>query len=116
MIIAVILGVSFIVSTRETSIFNTLDRSSIYNFNNIKTNQDRVDFLKQFGWEVEEDPIEIMEIRIPKEFDKVYQSYNELQKEVGLDLEKYKGRRVKRYTYKVLNHPSSKDVEVRGNI
>ena len=75
-----------------------------------------MDFLKQFGWEVEEDPIEIMEIRIPKEFDKVYQSYNELQKEVGLDLEKYKGRRVKRYTYKVLNHPSSKDVEVRGNI
>ena len=32
-------------------------------------------------------------------------SYNELQRNQGLDLSKYRGREVKRYTYKVKNFP-----------
>ena len=62
-------------------------------------------FLQQFGWEVEEEPEEEVKIRIPSDFDKVMNSYNELQKQGGLDLSKYRGKEVTRYTYKVTNYP-----------
>ncbi|MBZ4645313.1 MAG: hypothetical protein PWR27_181 [Petroclostridium sp.] len=115
-VLLIVLAVSILVKTREAGILNTLQKEITYNFSNIKTNEDRINFLKQFGWEIEEKPIEIMELQIPKEFDQVYSNYNEIQKEIGLDLEKYKGKRVKRYTYKVLNHPTNKNDEVRANI
>lgn len=65
----------------------------------------RLDFLAQFGWEVNEDPIEVGEIIIPQEFNAVYRSYNELQLEQGFDLAAYSGKRVKRWTYTVTNYP-----------
>ena len=66
----------------------------------------RIDFLKQFGWEVREDPLEVSEIIIPMEFNAVYQSYNELQLKQGFDLTAYGGKRVKRWTYAVTNYPN----------
>lgn len=45
------------------------------------------------------EPFEIVEVVIPREFDKVYQRYNELLKVGGYDLDGYKGRRCLRYTY-----------------
>ena len=43
-------------------------------------NEQRIDFLKQFGWEVEQEPVSIEEIVIPQQFNQVYERYNELQK------------------------------------
>lgn len=70
-------------------------------FKNVETNDDRVEFLKKFGWEVEVEPREITEVVIPQKFDAIYEKYNMLQIGEGLDLEKYKGKSVKRYTYLV---------------
>ncbi len=42
---------------------------------------------------------------VPESFDKVYLGYNEMQKEQGLNLAKYQGKTVTRYTYKVTNYP-----------
>jgi len=78
---------------------------SQYNFEKIKTPEDVVEFLHQFGWEVEGEPIEEVTMKIPAEFDKVMNAYNELQKNQGLDLSKYKGKQVTRYTYKITNYP-----------
>ena len=72
-------------------------------FKNISTNEDRIAFLKKYGWEVEPEAKEITEVTIPGKFDQVYRQYNELQTGEGLDLEKYKGKSVKRYTYLVTN-------------
>ena len=72
----------------------------------LKTNEDRTALLKECGWEIEEEPVEFIEVRIPDKFDGVYGQYNEIQKRQGLDLEKYSGKRVMRYTYKISNHPS----------
>lgn len=80
------------------------DSPSEIRFDKIKTASDRVDFLSQFGYTVEETPIEECEVTIPKEFDKVFAAYNELQKGEGLDLGRYKGRSVMRYTYKITNY------------
>ncbi len=74
-------------------------------FDKIKSDSDRVSFLSQFGYTVEETPIESVEVTVPKDFDKVFAAYNELQKENGLDLGRYKGKKVMRYTYKVTNYP-----------
>lgn len=74
-------------------------------YNKIKTNEDRINFLAQFGWQVENEPLEEETVKIPKEFDDVLNSYNKIQKHQGLDLNKYSGKEVQRYTYKVTNYP-----------
>lgn len=66
---------------------------------------ERLAFISQFGWQVEEDPVEVAEIVVPSEFDEVYEKYNAIQKTQNLDLSLYSGKRVKRWTYAVLNYP-----------
>ena len=83
--------------------------SETVRFDKVKTDTDRVGFLSQFGYTVEETPIESVEVTIPDEFDKVFATYNELQKQVGLDLGRYKGKKVMRYTYKVTNYDGYSD-------
>ena len=61
---------------------------------NIKTNEDRIMFLGQFGVTVDPTALEEEEIKIPDTFDKVYMGYNEIQRAQGLDLSKYKNKKV----------------------
>ena len=86
-----------------------------YNYTKVRTNEERIEFLSQFGWVVEASPIESKEVTIPSEFDKVFVGYNDIQKQQGLDLSKYKTKAVTRYTYKVTNYPDS-DETVLANI
>ena len=78
--------------------------SENYNFDRVKTNDDRVAFLSQFGWEVSTQPIESVEVTIPSSFDKIFVGYNEIQKQQGLDLSRYRKKRVTRYTYEITNY------------
>lgn len=73
-------------------------------FKNVSTNEDRVSFLESYGWDVDPNAVEIEEVVIPSEFDEVYNAYNEIQKKEGLDLKKYAGKSVKKYTYTVGNY------------
>ncbi|MBP3359604.1 MAG: DUF4830 domain-containing protein [Clostridia bacterium] len=75
-----------------------------------------VGFLESFGWSVDSSPAESAEFKIPEEFDAVYENYNLLQKEAGLDLEPYRGRNAVRYTYIVRNYPGVSDDTVRANV
>ena len=77
--------------------------------------EERVTFLEKFGWKLEQEPIEMCEVEIPKEFDEVYDTYNEIQKKQGCDLLKFRGKTVMLYTYKVLNHPTG-EKEARANL
>ncbi len=80
-------------------------------YTKIKTNDDRIAFLAQFGWEVEEKAVEEEQVTVPNEFDNVYEAYNTLQKKQGLDLSGYKRKSAMRYTYKITNYPDyGKDV------
>ena len=76
-------------------------------YDKIKNNTDRIAFLAQFGWECSESATEEVTMTIPKEFDKIMKTYNEVQKQQGLDLEKYKGKDVTRYTYEITNYPGA---------
>ena len=82
------------------------DASISYNYEKIKNNGDRINFLKQFGWEVESEPIKEQQVTIPKDFDKVFAAYNEIQRKQGLDLASFKKKTVMRYTYTVTNYPN----------
>ena len=73
-------------------------------YDGVKTNEDRIAFLSQFGWEVSAEPVESVEIVIPSEFDRVFTGYNEIQRRQGLDLSKYKKKTLMRYTYEVTNY------------
>ena len=79
--------------------------SAKYTYDKIKTDADAAAFLEQFGWTVDSTPLEKIEIRIPQQFDKVMNAYNELQKSQGLDLARYKDKDVTRYTFRVTNYP-----------
>jgi len=104
-VITLLLLVAFI-PTYEPDVINTLyTETANVKFDKIKTNDDRVDFLEQFGWTVSELPVDEQKVTIPREFDKVILSYNEFQRQMGLDLVKYKGKEVTRYTYEVTNYP-----------
>lgn len=65
----------------------------------------RVDFLLQCGWQVDAASEQLQEIHIPETFTGVYESYNDLQKQQGYDLEPYQGRDCTMYTYAVTNYP-----------
>ena len=75
-----------------------------YNYEKIKTNDDRIEFLSQFGWQVKPNAVAEEEVLIPEQFDKVFSGYNEIQRRQGLDLSKYKKKLVNRYTYEVTNY------------
>lgn len=72
-----------------------------------ETNEQRVEFLRSLGWEVNEAPVETQEVMIPAEENEVYNRYNELQRSQGYDLNDYAGKSVKRYVYEITNYPDA---------
>lgn len=106
-------GLSSMNSTAEVMTGASADQTISVKKGKTKTNKDRVAFIRQFGWEIEEEPTEIMEAVIPEQLDEVYEKYNAIQKEQGFDLSKYCGKKLKRYAYKVTNYPGQSEfVEV----
>lgn len=101
LIVAAILTVCVM---KSAGAVETLSTSSV-----VKTNEQRIEYLKNLGWEVEPKPIDEQTIAIPTEFSDVYQEYNLLQAEQGFDLKEYAGVEAVRYTYNVLNHPTCAD-------
>ena len=72
----------------------------------IRTEADRLSYLGAYGWLVKEEPLAVEELEIPKEMGPEYGDYLALQTQQGFDLQKYAGKRVKRYTYEILNYPT----------
>lgn len=68
------------------------------------TNNARISFITSCGWETDPTHCELKEVRIPVNFDEVYEEYNELQLEQGFDLRPYRAHSVKQYTYLIHNY------------
>ena len=82
---------------------NNLDSKS-YNYEKIKNEADAVEFLAQFGWSADPSSVQKQEVTLPGEFDKVFAGYNEIQRAQGLDLSKYKNKKITRYTFEISNY------------
>lgn len=89
---------------------DSVQTSASVDYKNVKGREGRREFLESLGWEILEDSETVTDVTIPEEFDEIYQNYNALQKSGGLNLEKYKGKKVKLYTYTVTNHKGGKAV------
>ena len=81
----------------------------------IKTNDDRIRFLSDYGWQVSPDPMVVEELLVPEEFDDSYHDYLTLQTQQGFDLSACAGKRLKRYTYQITNYPTGEQ-DVRVNL
>ena len=65
----------------------------------IRTNEDRIAYLQQLGYEVEQSPLKEREVRIPDAEDPVFTRYNALQLSQGFDLTQYAGKVAKQFVY-----------------
>lgn len=83
------------------------ERSEVYR---MTSEHQRQEFISELGWETDEEYDTCRIVIIPQEFDEVYTSYNDLQKQQGFDLEEYKGKTVEIYSYPVHNYPGESDV------
>ncbi len=80
------------------------------NYKNIATEEDMINFLSQFGYETEAKATKTFETEIPKEFNSVYEEYNELQRAQGLNLKRYAGKNATVYVFKITNYDYDGDV------
>ena len=71
------------------------------------TNEARIAFLAEYGWEVSAEPVQTQQVRVPEEPGEVFLRYNELQVSQGYDLLQYSGQELTRYVYQVTNYPDS---------
>ena len=84
-------------------------------YTSVASNEKRVQFLESYGWKVDTEPVEVVEVLIPQSFNATYKNYNAIQKKQGFDLARFSGKRVKRWTYRITNYPGVTD-EVRANL
>lgn len=118
--LAIVVG---FVSVALVVLYNCFGQSSELNNKNLSVNNSATDisdilqFISNFDYSVKNEPDEIKEVVIPKEFNDVYENYNEIQKKQGYDLRKYSGRRVKRWTFTITNYPGyEKEEYIKINI
>jgi hypothetical protein len=81
-------------------------------YGGMKTAEDRLAFIRSFGIEVKEEPLNEESFAMPEDFDRIIADYNQLQKKQGLDLEKYKRKKVTHYEYEVTNYKGDEQVRV----
>ena len=73
------------------------------------TNDGRVTFLAQFGWDVNAEPVQTVPVTIPEQDSEAFSRYNALQKSQGYDLTAYAGKKATRYVYEILNYPEAEE-------
>lgn len=76
----------------------------------IKEPADCAEYLRQLGYETDSAAAETRTVQIPKTFDAVYETYNQMQKDCGFDLQKYAGKRVELSTFHVTNWPTGEEI------
>lgn len=97
-----------IIATIFSFIFNIdwrIRRTAEFNGQKYSTSAENIGEIKElighFGINVSDKPPKIENIRIPMKFSPVYQEYNSLQYDIGMDLEKYKGESCLKYTFDI---------------
>lgn len=101
-LIALIIFIPTMNTSAQKEAFTVGSRVS---YENVKSADDRIAFLSQFGWQAAKETEKHQTVTIPESFDSVYAGYNDMQKAQGLDLSKYKQKEVEKYTYEVTNYP-----------
>lgn len=100
LILAVILVLGLCLRNTDAPAPGTPERST-----QASTNDQRVAYLRSYGWQVREEPVQTQEVSVPTEGSEVFLRYNALQKSQGFDLTQLSGKTLKRYVYEICNYP-----------
>ena len=112
LVLAVLVGGLAISGAAES--VSAVSLATEIDYSGIKTKENRIAFMKNFGIEVDSDSESEQAFRMPEDFDRVIMGYNQLQLKQGLDLSKYKNKKVTLYSYKVTNYKG--EGEVHANL
>ena len=80
------------------------------------TNRANIAFLREYGWEVDETPEEIVHLSIPDTSSQSYAPLHDVAAASGFDLTPYQGVAATRYSYRVKNHEASLTSVIRANV
>lgn len=69
------------------------------------TNAERIAYLNSLGWEVEAEPIETLDLKLPEDLLTSWADYVALQDSQNLPFGSCAGQTVQRYTYRISNYP-----------
>ncbi len=100
--LAVLISV-FLMADRGGSAAESVESVS---FEGVKGDAARREFLSGYGWQLASDAAEEGELVVPKNLGHVLTGYNEIQRAQGLNIAKYTGKTLERYTYIVKNYPN----------
>ena len=106
--LAIVIGALAI--TTSTGSVSAVSLATEIDYSGVKTKDQRIAFMKNFGIEVDAGSEEEESFRMPENFDRVILGYNQLQKKQGLDLSKYQNKKVTRFSYKVTNYKGEGEV------
>ena len=81
----------------------------------IRTNRDRVDYLAACGWEVQPEPLAVVDLRVPETLEGRCGDYLALPQSQGFDRARCRGQRVRRYTYASTTYPTG-ETGVRADL
>ncbi len=107
--IAVILAAAIVLILGLIMLLGSGDDTQAAAAPSLATNDGRVKFLTDFGWDVVVSPVQTSQVKIPDQSGDVFDRYNALQKSQGYDLSQYAGKTVMRYVYEIKNYPGATD-------
>lgn len=105
-ILLILMAIAGVLLLAVTFVNRLTDRNKII----LEDIPSQVAFLESLGWETSVEPVDIREVIIPEEWNSVFEEYNDLQKQQGFDLDKYRGKQATIYTYQILNYDGAENV------
>lgn len=102
--LAILFGVA-VIADAGAAIVPPEETVETVSFSRVKTDEDRLKLLTDLGWKTTGEVVEEESFTMPETFDRVLLGYNEIQKDQGLDLTRYRKKKVTRYTYEITNYP-----------
>ena len=110
-LLTLVVLVSVLAFGEENTVYASLNGMEI-DYGGMKTAEDRVAFIEKFGIKVNPAHVSEESFALPEDFDRIIAGYNEIQKAQGLDLAKYRKKKVTHYKYEVTNYDSEGKVYV----
>ena len=102
--LAILFGVA-VIADAGAAIVPPEETVETVSFSRVKTDEDRLKLLTDLGGKTTGAVVEEESFTLPETFDRVLLGYNEIQKDQGLDLTRYRKKKVTRYTYEITNYP-----------
>lgn len=103
-ILIALLCVGIVIGSSDEGTVYASSEGKTVNYGGMETKEDRIAFIESFGLRVDPSSETEESYRLPGEFDRVLSGYNQLQLRQGLDLTKYKNRKIRHFSYKVTNY------------